>query len=37
MGNALCMVLSVPKEALLKAEAEEKRKREKKRAAKKPH
>ena len=36
MDNALRMVLSVPKEALLKAEAEEKRKRERKHAAKKP-
>lgn len=30
-------VLTVPKEALLKEEAKEKRQREKKRAAKKPH
>jgi hypothetical protein len=30
-------VLTVPKEALLKEEAKEKRAREKKRAAKKPH
>jgi hypothetical protein len=34
MDNALRMVLSVPKEQLLKAEAREKRVREKKRAAK---
>jgi hypothetical protein len=37
MDNALRMVLAVPKEALLKAEAPEKGQREKKRARKKPH
>ena len=34
---ALRKVLTVPKEALLRAEAKEKRRREKKRAAKKSH
>jgi len=37
LDMAFRKILTVPKEALLKEEAKQKRQREKKRAAKKPH